>query len=377
MAQCLKAFYNLARTRNKLDRPTERLRSDYGSELQSRKVDKRLTNQGIVFEPSAPYSQEENGVSERTGRTIMEMVRATILEGGMDDTLWSEVVLAMTHVKNLRPTRALEGKISPIEKQDDILPNLQHLRVLGSTVYVFLHEEERTLKSAKWDARALKGKLVGFDGHTIYRVHVEEQNKVIRVKDLRIYEDTSAKAYSTLPDFDGKPTFDGVQLSDEEKRSSSRSVSSEDGNRNGEQHRKSAPPPVKRQKSMPSTDKPKETMPPTVKPKQTRAGRTVKPTPKAKSKTTPPPSPEDTDALITLLAKLLNDDWEQEQNISAFLTSIDDDVPDTSLDPLHILATSLHKANSTDPGDFVFSTQLDVEEPETYERAMSCPHAQQ
>ena len=204
--KCLKAFYNLARTRTKLDRPTERLQS----ELQSQKVDKWLTNRGIIFEPSAPYSQEENGVSERTGRTIMEMVRVTILEGGIDDTLWPEVVLAMTHVKNLRPTRALEGAISPIGKQENTQPSLQHLRVLGSTVYVFLHEEERTLKSAKWDARALKRQLVGFDGHTIYRVHIEEQGKVIRVKDLRIYEDTLAKQHSTLPDFDGKPTFDGV-----------------------------------------------------------------------------------------------------------------------------------------------------------------------
>lgn len=166
----------------------------------------------------------------------MEMVRVTILEGGMDDTLWPEVVLVMTHIKNLRPTQALEGAISPIEKQADIPPSLQHLRVFGSTVYVFLHEEERTLKSAKWDARALKGKLVGFDGHTIYRVHVEEQGKVIRVKGLRIYEDTSAKQHSILPDFDGKPTFDGVQLTDEEEHSSSRFVSSDDGHRNRERH---------------------------------------------------------------------------------------------------------------------------------------------
>lgn len=54
---CLKAFYNLARTRTKLDRPTERLQSDYGSEFQSRKVDKWLTNQGIVFEQSAPVEE--------------------------------------------------------------------------------------------------------------------------------------------------------------------------------------------------------------------------------------------------------------------------------------------------------------------------------
>lgn len=142
-----------------------------------------------------------------------------------------EVVLAMTHVKNQRLTRAPEGSISPAEMQDQIVPSLQHLCVLGSTIYVFLHEEERTLKSAKWDARALKGNLVGFDGHTIYRVHIEEKNRFIRVKDLRIFEDTSAKTSSALPDFDGKPTFVEVQLSEEEGFSS-KSNSSEEENAN-------------------------------------------------------------------------------------------------------------------------------------------------
>ncbi len=193
-------------------------------------MDKWLTNQGIIFELSAPYSQEENGVSKCTGRTIIEMVRATILEGRMDDTFWPEVVLAMTDIKNLHPTQVLEGSISPtkIEGKDlsnkDLL-NLHHLCVLGSTVYVFLHKEEYALKSAKWDAKALKGKFVGFDGHTIYRVHIEDQNKVIRVKDLWIFEDISAKTNSTLPNFDGKPTFDAIQIPDEQGPSDKSSAS--------------------------------------------------------------------------------------------------------------------------------------------------------
>ena len=111
----------------------------------------------------------------------MDMTRATILEGNIDDELWPELVLAMTYVKNSRPTKALQN-LSPHEA-------LTHLRILGSIVYVFLHEEERSLKSEKWAPRALKGTLVGYDGHTIYRVHIKEQNKVIRVKDLRIFED--------------------------------------------------------------------------------------------------------------------------------------------------------------------------------------------
>ncbi len=116
----------------------------------------------------------------------------------------------MTHVKNLRPIWALEKSISPIKKQDNSLPSLQHLRIIGSTIYVFFYKEERILKSAKWDVRTLKGKLVGFDGHTIYGVHVEEQNKVIKVKDLQIFEDTTAKKHSALPNFEEKPTFGGI-----------------------------------------------------------------------------------------------------------------------------------------------------------------------
>lgn len=100
-------------------------------------------NQEIVFKLSVPYFQEENRMSKRRGQTVIEKVRATILEEGIKDTLWPKVVLAITHVKNLRPIQVLEDSISLIKKQDNILPSLQHLRVLGSTVYVFLHEEKR------------------------------------------------------------------------------------------------------------------------------------------------------------------------------------------------------------------------------------------
>ena len=212
--KCLKIYHSLCRTRSKEDHPIERLRSDYGSELQSHKADEWIQKEGITFEPSAPYSQEQNGVSERTGRTIMDMTRATILEGNIDDDLWPELVLAMTYVKNNRPTRAVQN-LSPHEAYTHELPDLSHLRVLGSTVYVFLHEEERTLKSEKWAPRALKGTLVGYDGHTIYRVHLKDQKKVIRVKDLRIFEDYESKFSTELPDYsEGTPTFQGFLLAD-------------------------------------------------------------------------------------------------------------------------------------------------------------------
>lgn len=184
----LKAYHSLCRTCSKDNHPIERLRSDYGSELQSHKADEWIEKEGIIFELLASYSQEQNGVSQRIGRTIIDRTRATILEGNIDNDLWPELVLATTYVKNSQSTKALQN-LSPYESLTRDHPNISHLRMLGSTVYVFLHEEERSLKSEKWIPKALKGTLVGYNGHTIYRVHIKEQNKVIRVKDFRIFED--------------------------------------------------------------------------------------------------------------------------------------------------------------------------------------------
>lgn len=80
-----------------------------------------------------------------------------------------------------------------------------------------------------------------------------------------------------------------------------------------------------------------------------------------------PPRTDNTEVLIILFAKLLDNEWKEEY------TFIDqENVSNTSLNPLHFLATSLHKANSTNSSDFVFVTQLDVKESETYERVISC-----
>ncbi len=131
-----------------------------------------------MFEPSTPYPQEENGIAERKGRTLMERVRCIIIGGGIPDNLWPEILLAITHVSNLLPTSSLKGQ-SPFEASFKRLPNLEHLHILGSTVYVFIHEEEQKAKSTKWAPRAKRRVLVGYDERTIYRVYLHDEGKVI------------------------------------------------------------------------------------------------------------------------------------------------------------------------------------------------------
>ena len=356
----LKTFYNLCKTRSHKERPVERLSSDYGSELQSKRVEECFAKKGITFEPSAPYSQEQNGgVSERMGRTIMDMTRATILEGSLDDELWPEIVLAMTYVKNVRPTKALGGE-NPYNAQQKIHPDIQHFRVLGSTVYVLLREEERALKSEKWNPRALSGILVGYDGHTIYRVHIREQNKVIRIKDLRIFEDYEAKTFTELPEYKNTPTFSGFLLSDDDDEATSDTQMLDVGRKsnNATGASESTPSKVTPRKGRKVTTRDENT-----ETRKSRPGRTIRPTQKA----------QDQD-LRVYLSKLLDLDWEHssEEKANAFLTNIvcDEDGHDADDDPYTIMTSRLIQANAQSKGDYVLATQLYIEEPESYNRAM-------
>ena len=84
----------------------------------------------------------------------------------------------MTYIKNSHPTKALNN-LSPYEPHFYEQPSRLHVRILGSTMYLLLHKEERLMKSEKWALQALKGTLVGYDRYRIYKVHIKEQNKVI------------------------------------------------------------------------------------------------------------------------------------------------------------------------------------------------------
>lgn len=61
-------------------------------------------NQETVLELSTSYSQKENSISKKISRMIMEMVRVTILEKGIENTLWPEIILVITDIKNLQLT---------------------------------------------------------------------------------------------------------------------------------------------------------------------------------------------------------------------------------------------------------------------------------
>lgn len=62
----------------------------------------------------------------------------------------------------------------------------------------------------------MRGRLIGYDRHIIYRVvYIESQSKVIKVKDLHVFEDNEAKTSTDLLDYEDAPTFQGFFLVDD------------------------------------------------------------------------------------------------------------------------------------------------------------------
>ena len=67
-----------------------------------------------------------------------------------------------------------------------------------------------------------------YDGHTIYKVFIKSQNKVIRVKNLQIFEDYKTKMFIDLPEYIDTPTFQSFLAKDQEDKGNTPALSQAD-----------------------------------------------------------------------------------------------------------------------------------------------------
>lgn len=83
------------------------LRSNNGGEYLDDDFQSFLLHNGIGHERSAPRRQAQNGVAERTRRTLIEMARTIMMEAKVAGRWWAEAVATAAHLRNLTNTKAL------------------------------------------------------------------------------------------------------------------------------------------------------------------------------------------------------------------------------------------------------------------------------
>ena len=128
------------------------LRADRGGEYMSEEFKQFLKECGIRSEPTAAYSPQQNGVSERLNRTLVEAARSMISHAGLSKAYWAEAVATATYLRNRMVSSAIKSGITPYQLWYGKKPNLKHLRVFGCTVYSLIPDGERK----KLDEKAQK-----------------------------------------------------------------------------------------------------------------------------------------------------------------------------------------------------------------------------
>ena len=89
---------------------------------------------------------QQNGVAERSNRTMEEGVVSMLYESGMPTAFWGEALATFIHTSNRLFTSALPDS-TPHEAFYGTKPNLSMLRVWGCTAYVLIQRDKRLLGS--------------------------------------------------------------------------------------------------------------------------------------------------------------------------------------------------------------------------------------
>ena len=135
------------------------LRIDNGTEYETNEIKKFCKEASIKRETTTFYTPEQNGVTKRKNRTIVETAHAMLCDQGLPKFLWGEAVNIVVYVQNRCPQSALDSK-APEEVFS------------GSLVYFHVLKEKRN----KLDASGKKGMFVGYsESSKAYRIYVPGQ----------------------------------------------------------------------------------------------------------------------------------------------------------------------------------------------------------
>ncbi len=179
-----KAYKALVETQTGMKIKT--LRSDNGGEFVSKNFDDFWRECGIQRRTSAPSTPQQNGVAERTNRTIMECARSMIRAQGLDLECWTKAVNTMVYIENGCPVKALDSK-TPQKAWTGKKPDIFHLKVFNYKTYAHIPDEKRS----KLESKSIPCVFLKYcEGTKAYRLMCVETKRIIKSQDVVFLEGT-------------------------------------------------------------------------------------------------------------------------------------------------------------------------------------------
>jgi transposase InsO family protein len=162
------------------------IRSDRGGEYVNNKVQTYLKQQGIQIQYTVAYSPQQNGISERRNRTLMEAARTMIFAAKFDNCYWAEAVACANYVQNRMITSSTNK--TPYEAWFGEKSFTNDFHEFGNDVYAWIPDERRK----KLDKKARKLKFIGYDESSKgYRLTNVDTKEVIIARDVKFLTNDS------------------------------------------------------------------------------------------------------------------------------------------------------------------------------------------
>lgn len=206
VASCFIEFVNLVE--NKFNKTIKKIQCDNGREYLNKDIYNFIRQKGIELLPCPPYVHELNGVAERYNRSAMDIGRCLMREANIHRRYWPEAIKTAAYLKNRTIANTVENK-TPYEIFFGIKPNVKHLKIYGSKVFVRVPE---VLRKSKWDDKAQEGILVGYNENS-YRVLVN--NRIMNARHVQVIEDNTELICLEKLDDQGDKDTDIGQTSNE------------------------------------------------------------------------------------------------------------------------------------------------------------------
>ncbi|KAJ9556935.1 hypothetical protein OSB04_011549 [Centaurea solstitialis] len=149
------------------------LRTDRGGEYYDPVY---FQSTGLIHQTTAPYTPQQNGVSERKNRTLKEMVNSMLTYSGLSEGFWGEAMLTACYLLNRVPKK--RNKLTPYELWHKKVPKLSYLRIWGCRAVVRLTDP----KINNIGQRGIDCVFIGYpENSKCYRFYVIEPNDYVSV----------------------------------------------------------------------------------------------------------------------------------------------------------------------------------------------------
>ena len=155
--------------------PVKVLRTDGDGVYQLQQFQQHLELNGTRHEYTSRARPEDNGRSERFGRTIVEMARAMLANSKFPKQFWLEACTTATYIKNRVTHKATRE--TPFKRWTGGIPDLSNLQIFGSECLVLSPGQERH----KWDPKCKPCLFLGYvENSNYYRVYNPNTSRIIR-----------------------------------------------------------------------------------------------------------------------------------------------------------------------------------------------------